>query len=140
LQQGKAKFALRSGNLLSLRRQRRQPAIGGIDNPPNVRAPVRFFGREHVICRRPRTSAQCPALRGVFVATLHGRSLSIELRSLGLGEEFLVRKFGRTLQGRIGFVGPNALQIGFAPRRDQAVGDGGGTVPESRRKPAPTSV
>jgi hypothetical protein len=31
----------------------------------------------------------------------------------------LVRKLGRALQGRVGFVGPYALQIGFAPGRCQ---------------------
>src|SRR5580704_9190522 len=41
----------------------------------------------------------------------------VKFGALRLGEEFLGSVLGRALQGRVEFVGPDALQIGFTPRR-----------------------
>jgi hypothetical protein len=43
--------------------------------------------------------------------------LALHLGSLRRGEKLLVRISGRALQGRVGFVGPNALKVGLTPRR-----------------------
>ena len=43
-------------------------------------------------------------------------ALPVQFLSLRRREEFLVREPGGALQGRVEFVGPNSLQIGFAPR------------------------
>src|SRR5438552_5291035 len=100
------------GQLLSLWRQRRQPAIGRIDNQRCARAGA-LHGREHRVVGAGDVELG-PALH-TLVAAQQRRSLLIQFGSLRLGKKFLVRKPGGALQGRIGFVGPNALQIGFAP-------------------------
>ena len=68
--------------------------------------------RLDVISMRPHSDyvlvGRRAALRAL-VATQHGRSLPIQFCALGRGEKFLVRKLGRALQGRVGFVSPNAL-------------------------------
>ena len=48
LQQGETKFPFGGGNLLSLRRQRRNPAIGRIDNQRRARAGA-LHGHEHLV-------------------------------------------------------------------------------------------
>jgi hypothetical protein len=48
--------------------------------------------------------------------------LPIQFGSLRLGEKFLVHILGRALQGRVGLVSPNALEIRFAPRGFQRWG------------------
>jgi hypothetical protein len=40
--------------------------------------------------------------------------MPIQFGPLRLGEKFLVRILGRALQGRVGLVGPNPLEIRFA--------------------------
>jgi hypothetical protein len=49
-----------------------------------------------------------PAFRTLVLAGQR-RPLRIQFGSLRFGEEFLVRILGGTLQGRVGFVGPDAL-------------------------------
>src|SRR5277367_6041427 len=113
LQQGETKLPLRGGNLLSLWRQRRNSAIGRIDNQGRARAGA-LEGHEHIVIGA-RDVALGAAL-GTPLATEQFRSLSINFGSLRLGEKLLVRVSGGALQRRVGFVGPNALQVGFAPR------------------------
>src|SRR5712671_1289436 len=100
-------------SLLSLRRQRWKPAIGRIDNLRRPR-PGPLGGKE----RRGIVGAIDLAL---------GRepgenrsSLFVEVSTLLFGEKLLARISGRALQGRIKFVGPYPLQIGFTPRSLQS--------------------
>ena len=46
----------------------------------------------------------------------------LQFGALCLGEKFLVRILGGALQRRVSFVGPDSLQIGFAPGRFQRGG------------------
>src|SRR5262249_31127923 len=55
-----------------------------------------------------------PALLAIVLAE-DCRPLCIQFGALRLGEEFLVRIFGGALQRRVGFIPPDALQIGVAP-------------------------
>src|SRR6266849_1816249 len=127
LQQGNAKFPFHSGNLLSRRRQRRKPAIWRIDNPRRARAGAPH-GRERRVVGAGHVGLG-PALRTPVPAE-KGGSLSVQFGALGVGEKLLGSIPGGALEGRVGFIGPNALQIGFAPGRFQRrrLDGGGGSV------------
>ncbi len=56
---------------------------------------------------RPRVLAEDSSSRGV------------QFGALSRGEELLTRVLRRALQGRIGFIGPDALKVGFTPTRPQ---------------------
>jgi hypothetical protein len=100
----------------------------------DVRAPVRFWTHEQ--CVVGAGDVELGAAFHTPVAAEQRRSLLIQFGPLRLGENFLVRVLGGALQGRVGFVGPNALQIGFAPGRFQSwVWRSGG----GRTEPDPTS-
>src|SRR5262245_24726719 len=114
LQQRKPEFAFGSGNLLGFRRHWRQPAIGRIDNARRTQSGT-LLGRERVVVGAGDVR-DGPALR-TLIAAQHLRSLLVQVRALGLGEEFLIAEPGRTLQRRVGLIGPDALQIRLAPRR-----------------------
>ena len=120
LQQGETKFPIGGGNLLSLRRQRRNPAIGRIDNQRRARAGV-LHGHEHRVVGAGDVDARSRAPHALSRPSSADRC-SIQFCPLRLGEKFLVRILGGALQGRVGFVGPNALQVGFAPGRFQRWG------------------
>ena len=114
LHQGEAKFPLGGGRLLGLRRQRRNPAIGRIDDPRRAQPGV-LPGYEQRHCRRRRRRVRSRVPRDCPCRP--APSAPYPIRPLCLGEEFLVGPFGGALQRRVGFVGPNALQVGFAPGR-----------------------
>ena len=113
LQQGKTEFPIGGNDFLSLRCERRNPAIGWIDDQRSARARA-FERHEHIIVGAGHV-ALGPALR-TPLATEHFRPHSIQFGALRLREHFLVRVLGGALQRRSCFVGPNALQVGFTPR------------------------
>jgi hypothetical protein len=88
--QGKAKFPLCRGRLLSLRRQRRKPPIGRIGNSRRARP-----GALHAKERRAIIAVIDVALGRAPVE--YPRSRLVQLSALRLGEKFLVRIFGRAL-------------------------------------------
>jgi hypothetical protein len=111
LQQRESKFPVGGGRLLSLWRQRRHPAVGWIDNQRRSRPGAPPGDAYRVV------GAGDIGLASVFRTNIRERSaaLFVQFGSLCLGEKFLSRIFGGALQGRIKFVSPNSLQIGFAP-------------------------
>src|SRR5262249_8371254 len=100
LQQGKSKFSLGGGDLLSLRRKLRNPAIGRIHNPGRAHASV-LPRYEKVVVGAGHVELG-PALPALVLATQRS-PLCIQFGSLRLGEKFLVRILGGALQGRVGF-------------------------------------
>jgi len=60
----------------------------------------------------------CAALYTLVAAQQRG-TFPIQLFPLSRSEKLLVRIFWRTLQWCVRLIGPDALQIGFAPRRFQ---------------------
>src|SRR5262245_29104682 len=114
LQQSETKLPMDGCKLLSVRRERRHPAIGRIDNQRRPCADA-LDREKHRIVAPGDVHFGAPLL--ALVARKHCRSLAIELGALFFGEEFLARISGEALQGRIGFIGPDALQIGLTPRR-----------------------
>jgi hypothetical protein len=114
LQQGQTKFAFGGDDFLSLWRELRNPAIAWIDDPGRAHAAV-LPGDEEVVAGAGDVELG-PALLAIVLAAQR-RALGIQFGSLRVGEKFLACIFGGALQGRVGFVQPNALQIGVAPRR-----------------------
>ena len=99
-------------NLLRLRRRRRNPTVGRIEDQRG--APAGAFERpEHVVVGAGDVALT--ALLAAVVAAAQGGALPVECGALGIGEEFLVGIFGRALERRIGLDRPDALQIGLAP-------------------------
>jgi hypothetical protein len=86
------------GCLLSLWRQRRNPAIAGINNQRRA-CPGRIQGHAH---REISVAPRLPPFH-------KRRPLFVQFGSLCLGEKFLIHIFGRALEGRIKFVFPNSL-------------------------------
>src|SRR5437762_12829077 len=114
LHQGKTKVPIGGGNLLSLRRHGRDSAIGRIDNRRRALAGA-LHGPKYVVVSAG--DVELAPTRATLVAAAHLRPCSVEFRPLSLREEFLVRKPGGALQGRVVLDRPNPMQIGFAPRR-----------------------
>ena len=98
-------LAIGGYRLLSLRRQRRHPAIGRIDNQRRSR-PGALAGYAYRI-----VGAGDIGLGSVLRTHVRERCAPrfVQLGSLCFGEKFLVRIFGRALQGRIKFCSPNSL-------------------------------
>ena len=119
LQQSETKLPIGGGHLLCLRRQRRNPAIGRIDDHRGARAGALLDHEQRIVGTGDVELG--PALHPP-VAAQQRRSPRIQLGSLCLGQILLVREFGGALKGRVGFVGPNALQIGLAPGGFQSPG------------------
>src|SRR5205814_1254222 len=99
-------------SLRSLGAQRRNPSIGRIDNQRSSLVGRSYGLKYGVVCSRDVA----------FGAALHARiaawdsgSLPVEFRPFLICEEFLTRKLRRTLQWRLVWIGPNTLQIRFAP-------------------------
>jgi hypothetical protein len=90
--------------------------IGRIDNQRRAGAGVLYSQERGVIgaAHIDRGAALLPR-----IAAVKRSSLLVQFFPLRLGEEFLVRKPGGALQGRIKFVGPNSLKIRFALGRFQ---------------------
>src|SRR5205085_2954733 len=91
LHQGKTKVSVGAGNLLSLRRQRRDAAVGWIDNHRRALASA-LHGPKHVVVSAGDIKlGPTPA---ALVATGYLRACPVEFRPLGFREEFLLRKSG----------------------------------------------
>ena len=114
LQQREAKFAIGRHDLVRLRRPRRHPAIGRIDDQRRA-LPGALDRLEHRVVRAG--DVELGAALDALVAAQQLRSLLVQIGPLFLGEELLVRVARRALQGRVGFIGPDALQVGIAPWR-----------------------
>jgi hypothetical protein len=106
LQQGETKFTLGGSNLLGHCGQRWNPAIGRIDNQRRARAHA-LHGQKHRVVGA-RYIGRGAALRTPVPAE-HSRPCFIQFGSLCRGEKFLAGILGGPLEGRVGFVGPNAL-------------------------------
>jgi len=89
LQQSETKFPIGGGHLLSLWRQRRNPAIGRLDII-EVRAPVCFMDMNTGAIGAGDVEFG-PALH-TLVAAEQRRSLFVQFFPLCLGEEFLVSR------------------------------------------------
>ena len=127
LQHRETKLPLGAGPLLGLRRQRRNPAVGRIDDQRRARAGA-LEGHEHIVIGA-RNVALGAAL-GAPLAAEHFRSQPIQFGALCRGEKFLVRVPGGSLQRR----GVSSVQIPCRSGSPQAVfGDGAaaGVVPEA---------
>ena len=120
LNQGDTKRQLGGSDLLRLRGRRRQPAIGRIDDQRRARTgalerhELRIIGAGDV--------ARGPLLRPFVGIGEHLRPGLIQCGALGRRKKLLVCVSCGPLQWRVGFVGPNTLEIGFAPGRLQRCG------------------
>jgi hypothetical protein len=105
LQQDKTELPIGGDRLLSLRRQRRHPPIGRIDNQRRTRP-----GALPVYAYRVVAAGNI-CLASVLRTHVRERCASrfVQFGSLCFGEKFLVRIFGKALQGRIEFASPNSL-------------------------------
>ncbi len=116
LHHGEAELAIGGSDLLRLRRHCRDAAVRWVDHHRRTgagaleRAPYVVVGAGDVALA---------AAHATVIAAVQIGPYAVEFRPLRLGEEFLVREFRRALERRIGFVGPDTLQIGVAPRRLQ---------------------
>ena len=116
LQHCEPEFPFRGGDLLCFRRQRRDPSIGRIDDQRGA-CPDRLDGEEHRIIRAGHIALG--AAFGMPVAVDHCGALFIQFGALFGREIFLIGKFGRALERRVGGIGPDALQVRFAPNGAQ---------------------
>ncbi len=113
LQQGEAIFPIGSSSLLGRRCERRNPAIGRIDNQRCARAGV-LYGQKRRVVGTADVNRGPAILTGVAAEMCS--SLLVQFLPLRRGEKFLVRIPGGALQRRIKFVSPNSLQVRFTPR------------------------
>jgi hypothetical protein len=116
LQQGKTIFPFGGKDFLGLCRQLRNAAVGRIDNHRRAHAGV-LPGHEQLIVGAADVGLGPTLCTLVFAG--QPRPPYIQFDTLRRGKKFLVRILGGTLQRRVGFLGPNTLEVGLTPRCSQ---------------------
>jgi len=117
LQQSQTKLAIGGSNLLGVRRQSAASGIGRIDDHRCAGAGA-LDGRKTVRYRRAGNVQSVPRSRAYRGRSIAARCLSNSARWSCVKNSWL-RIWEKRCKGRGGFVGPDALQIRFAPRRFQ---------------------